>query len=89
MKKGWWLLWLTAINASAVGADEAMSSATAEYATAAAEVAEAAKRRPFDRRFLAAVLNNCIDCVQNVFSKKLLSTHYNYVNLQFYTSAHE
>ena len=24
---------------------------------------------------------------QNVFSKKLLSTHYNYVNLQFYTSA--
>jgi len=51
LKKGWWLLWLTAINASAVGADEAMSSATAEYATAAAEVAEAAKRRPFDRRF--------------------------------------
>ena len=37
--------------------------------------------------FLAAVFNNCIDCVQNVFSKKLLSTHYNYVNLQFYTSA--
>lgn len=37
--------------------------------------------------FLAAVINNCIDCVQNVFSKKLLSTHYNYVNLQFYTSA--
>lgn len=37
--------------------------------------------------FFAAVLNNCIDCVQNVFSKKLLSTHYNYVNLQFYTSA--
>ena len=28
-----------------------------------------------------------IDCVQNVFSKKLLSTHYNYINLQFYTSA--
>ena len=24
---------------------------------------------------------------QNVFSKKLLSTHYNYVNLQIYTSA--
>ena len=37
--------------------------------------------------FFAAVANNCIDCVQNVFSKKLLSTHYNYVNLQFYTSA--
>ena len=33
------------------------------------------------------MLNNCIDCLQNVFSKKLLSTHYNYVNLQFYTSA--
>ena len=30
---------------------------------------------------------DCIDCVQNVFSKKLLSTHYNYINLQFYTSA--
>ena len=29
--------------------------------------------------FLAAVFNNCIDCVQNVFSKKLLSTHYNYI----------
>ena len=25
--------------------------------------------------------------MQNVFSKKLLSTHYNYINLQFYTSA--
>ena len=37
--------------------------------------------------FFAAVFNNCIDCVQNVFSKKLLSTHYNYVSLQFYTSA--
>ena len=37
--------------------------------------------------FFAAVANNCIDCVQNVFSKKLLSTHYNYINLQFYTSA--
>ena len=32
--------------------------------------------------FSAAVFNNCIDCIQNVFSKKLLSTHYNYVNLQ-------
>ena len=32
--------------------------------------------------FGAAVFNNCIDCVQNVFSKKLLSTHYNYINLQ-------
>lgn len=31
---------------------------------------------------MAAVFNNGIDCVQNVFSKKLLSTHYNYVNLQ-------
>jgi solute carrier family 35 protein E2 len=37
--------------------------------------------------FFAAVANNSIDCVQNVFSKKLLSTHYNYINLQFYTSA--
>ncbi len=37
--------------------------------------------------FFAAVFNNCIDCMQNVFSKKLLSTHYNYINLQFYTSA--
>lgn len=37
--------------------------------------------------FFAAVANNCIDCIQNVFSKKLLSTHYNFVNLQFYTSA--
>ncbi len=37
--------------------------------------------------FAAAVANNCIDCIQNVFSKKLLSSHYNYVNLQFYTSA--
>ena len=25
--------------------------------------------------------------MQNVFSKRLLSTHYNYINLQFYTSA--
>ena len=33
------------------------------------------------------MLNNCLDCVQNVYSKKLLSTHYNYINLQFYTSA--
>ena len=37
--------------------------------------------------FFAAVANNCIDCIQNVFSKKLLSTHYNFVNLQFYTSS--
>ena len=36
--------------------------------------------------FAAAVANNCIDCIQNVFSKKLLSSHYNYINLQFYTS---
>ena len=33
------------------------------------------------------MLNNRIERPQNVFSKKLLSTHYNYVNLQFYTSA--
>mmetsp|Transcript_11631 Transcript_11631/g.34479 ORF Transcript_11631/g.34479 Transcript_11631/m.34479 type:complete len:417 (-) Transcript_11631:93-1343(-) len=37
--------------------------------------------------FWAAVFNNCIDCVQNVFSKKLLTTQYTYVQLQFYTSA--
>jgi solute carrier family 35 protein E2 len=38
--------------------------------------------------FSAAIMTNCIDCVQNVFSKKLLSTKgYNYVNLQFFTSA--
>lgn len=37
--------------------------------------------------FSAAVFNNCIDCVQNVFSKKLLTTQYSYVQLQFYTSA--
>jgi solute carrier family 35 protein E2 len=37
--------------------------------------------------FYAAVFNNCIDCVQNVFSKKLLTTQYTYVQLQFYTSA--
>lgn len=37
--------------------------------------------------FYAAVFNNCIDCVQNVFSKKLLTTQYSYVQLQFYTSA--
>jgi solute carrier family 35 protein E2 len=37
--------------------------------------------------FYAAVFNNCMDCVQNVFSKKLLTTQYTYVQLQFYTSA--
>lgn len=37
--------------------------------------------------FWAAVFNNCVDCVQNVFSKKLLTTQYTYVQLQFYTSA--
>lgn len=37
--------------------------------------------------FYAAVFNNCVDCVQNVFSKKLLTTQYSYVQLQFYTSA--
>lgn len=36
--------------------------------------------------FLAAVFNNVIDCVQNVFSKKLLQ-HMTPVQLQFYTSA--
>ena len=35
--------------------------------------------------FLAAASNNCIDCVQNVFSKKLLKT-LTPVELQFYTS---
>jgi solute carrier family 35 protein E2 len=37
--------------------------------------------------FVAAVSNNCIDCVQNVFSKRLLSTSLSPVELQFYTSA--
>ena len=37
--------------------------------------------------FVAALLNNCVDCVQNVFSKKLLSGRYGFVELQFYTSA--
>ncbi len=37
--------------------------------------------------FTAALLNNCVDCIQNVFSKKLLSGRYNYISLQFYTSA--
>ena len=47
-----------------------------------------APRRSFLQlyRLFAAVFNNVIDCVQNVFSKKLLNSHYNYVNLQFYTS---
>ena len=37
--------------------------------------------------FLAAVVTNCIDCVQNVFSKKLLNTGgLTPVELQFYTS---
>ena len=36
--------------------------------------------------FLAAVLNNCVDCIQNVFSKKLLSLNFTFVELQFYTS---
>ena len=37
--------------------------------------------------FLAAVSNNCIDCVQNVFSKKLLQEpSMTPVHLQFYTS---
>ena len=37
--------------------------------------------------FLAALLNNGVDCIQNVFSKKLLMGRYSYVELQFYTSA--
>jgi len=37
--------------------------------------------------FFAACMCNCIDCVQNVFSKKLLSGRYTSVELQFYTSA--
>eukprot|EP00730_Choanoeca_flexa_P015031 TRINITY_DN6789_c0_g2_i1.p1 TRINITY_DN6789_c0_g2~~TRINITY_DN6789_c0_g2_i1.p1 ORF type:complete len:365 (+),score=57.10 TRINITY_DN6789_c0_g2_i1:70-1164(+) len=36
--------------------------------------------------FLAAVSNNIMDCVQNVFSKKLLQ-HMTPIQLQFYTSA--
>jgi solute carrier family 35 protein E2 len=36
--------------------------------------------------FLAAVSNNCIDCIQNVFSKRLLSEALSPVELQFYTS---
>lgn len=37
--------------------------------------------------FFAALLNNGVDCIQNVFSKKLLMGRYSYVELQFYTSA--
>jgi solute carrier family 35 protein E2 len=37
--------------------------------------------------FAAAVANNCVDCLQNVYSKKLLTGAYTYVELQFYTSA--
>merc|ERR1712146_857850 len=37
--------------------------------------------------FFAACMCNCIDCIQNVFSKKLLSGRYTSVELQFYTSA--
>lgn len=37
--------------------------------------------------FLAAILNNIIDCVQNVFSKKLLQSSLTPIQLQFYTSA--
>jgi solute carrier family 35 protein E2 len=36
--------------------------------------------------FFAAVFNNIIDCVQNVFSKKLLSGGMSPTGLQFYTS---
>eukprot|EP00947_MAST-08B_sp_MAST-8B-sp1_P005010 g5010.t1 len=35
--------------------------------------------------FMAAVMNNCVDCIQNVYSKKLLSMM-TFVELQFYTS---
>lgn len=35
--------------------------------------------------FLAAVTNNCADCVQNVMSKRML-THFRPTQLQFYTS---
>jgi hypothetical protein len=37
--------------------------------------------------FFAALANNGVDCIQNVFSKKLLMGRYSYVELQFYTSA--
>lgn len=36
--------------------------------------------------FIAAVMNNCADCVQNVLSKRML-THMSPLQLQFYTSA--
>ena len=36
--------------------------------------------------FVAALSNNCVDCVQNVFSKRLLNTSLSPVELQFYTS---
>ena len=35
--------------------------------------------------FFAAITTNCIDCVQNVFSKKLLTGGLSPVELQFYT----
>tara|TARA_B110000208_G_scaffold184796_1_gene239061 strand:- start:496 stop:1563 length:1068 start_codon:yes stop_codon:yes gene_type:complete len=37
--------------------------------------------------FLAALSTNCIDCVQNVFSKRLMQEDLSPVQLQFYTSA--
>lgn len=37
--------------------------------------------------FLAALSTNCIDCVQNVFSKRLMQQDLTPVELQFYTSA--
>lgn len=37
--------------------------------------------------FLAAISNNLLDCVQNVFSKRLLNGGLTPVQLQFYTSA--
>ena len=36
--------------------------------------------------FIAAVMNNCADCVQNVLSKRML-THMSPIMLQFYASA--
>ena len=37
--------------------------------------------------FAAALSTNCIDCVQNVFSKRLMQQDMTPVQLQFYTSA--
>lgn len=37
--------------------------------------------------FAAALINNLLDCVQNVFCKHLMTGKYSYVELQYYTSA--